>query len=160
MYTYNPHWGSSLVASREATKGALLHPLFVVCPSLSHSFVYSFISLFLSVLSLSLRSSCNTRNWDRRETVCGRKFDFFCLFLNHFLSHFHLPGIPFPSLYSHRSFVIFGRVSDTLVCLGNRSGRRGRRSKGGEGTRRAHTWRKKVYGRRGKGDKVTWIKWI
>lgn len=34
----------------------------------------------------------------------------FCIYL----------GIPDSSVYSHKSFVFFGRVSDTLVCLGNR----------------------------------------
>lgn len=29
------------------------------------------------------------------------------------------PGIPDSSVYSHKSFVFFGKVSDTLACLGN-----------------------------------------
>lgn len=52
-----------------------------------------------------------------KETVSVKKRVF-----SHFFALFHfLPGIPFPSFDSLRSFVIFGRVSDTLVCLGNRA---------------------------------------
>lgn len=54
MYTYNPHWGSSLVASRgraERLPGAhFFFPLFLVRPFLSiHLFIHSSVFLLLSL---------------------------------------------------------------------------------------------------------------
>lgn len=118
MYTYNPHWGSSLVASRgqaERLPGVpFFFPLFLVCPFLTiHLFIQSFIHqfFFLCLFFHSAAPMFPKVGLEGRRSLWKRRI--FPLFL-------FLPGIPVFSFYSLRSFVIFGRVSDTLVCLGNR----------------------------------------
>lgn len=104
-------------------RGYREHPSFVLCfwfvLSSYHSFVCSFIHSFISFFPICL-FVIQKLPWSQRfgrETVSEKKKDFPPRFLSLFR---FLPGIPVPSFYSLRSFVIFGRVSDTLVCLGNR----------------------------------------
>lgn len=154
MYTYNPHWGLSLVASREATRGTLLlssvsglsFPQLFNCLFNNHSF----ISFFPICLCRSGAPVIPTARMEGRQSLWKR-------FWNRFLSHFYfLLGIAVPSFYSLRSFVIFGRVSDTLVCLGNRVEGPSRTAvQGGGDTRRVHVWTEKVDEGEEKGDNVT-----
>lgn len=155
MYTYNPHWGLSLVASREATRGTLL--LSSVSGSSFSSTIHLFIQSFIHQFSFFPFCLCHSvapvipKGSAGRETVFVKKKRFLYCFLSRF--HF-LPGIPVPSFYSLRSFVIFGRVSDTLVCLGNRVEGPSRIAVQGSGdTRRVHVWMKEVD--EGEGDNVT-----
>lgn len=129
MYTYNPDWGLSLVSSRGQAERLPGVPFFILCFLFVLSsqficlFIHSFIHQFLFFLFFFCLSLCHSvapmvpKAGTERETVSVKKEGF-----SHFLALFHfLPGIPLPSFYSLRSFVIFGRVSDTLVCLGNRA---------------------------------------
>lgn len=103
------------------------HPSFLLRPpppphrSLIHSFVYWFIG-FSPVSHVARRDSCS-QGWQADGPMSGPMF---CFFFSspRLLSLFYCPlGIPNSLIYSLRSFVIFGRVSHTSVCLGNRSER-------------------------------------
>lgn len=167
MYTYNPRWGLSLVASRgQAERLSGAHTSFSLCFwfVLYSAFVYSFIHssvAFSLPFSLSFSSSQGASGRDGRETVFVKKKDFSTFFPS--LFHF-VPGIPVPSFYSLRSFVIFGSVRHFGVCLGNRVEGPLRIVVRGSGD----TWEgacmdEKGWWQRGKGDKVTrWhgLKWI
>lgn len=117
MYTYNPHWGSSLVASRgqaERLPGAhFFFPLFLVRPSLSiHLFIRSFIHstvFFPSPVSLSFSSSHDPKGWDWRETVFVKKKDF-----THFLSLSLSFSVFLESLFPH--FIPSGPLSSLVEC--------------------------------------------
>lgn len=78
-----------------------------------YSFNHQFLSLSPSLYQ-SLAPNVPEFGTDGRQS-CEEE-GFYPLFLSHTLSSWN----PVPSFYSLRSFVIFGRVSDTLVCLGNR----------------------------------------
>ncbi len=156
MYTYNPHWGSSHVASRgqaERPPGAsFFFPLFLVRPFLIiHLFIHPFISFFSICLFCHSASPIVPKVRLEGKHSCKKRI------LPHFLSLFNfIPGIPVSSFYSLRSFVIFGRVSDTLVCLGNRvEGPSGIAVGGSKDTWEGARTDEEGWWRRGRGDKVT-----
>lgn len=147
MYTYNPHWGSSLVASRgqaERLPGApFFFPLFLVCPFLTiNLFINSFIHQFLfPSIALSFSSSHGPKGWDGRETAFMKKRDCFPLSLSF---SFFLESL-FPR------FIPSGPLSSLVECptlwcvwgIGWR-GRRGLWVEGVEIHDRVHVWMKKV----------------
>lgn len=141
MYTYNPHWGSSLVASREAT---LLLSSVLVCHFLIlQSFIYSFSHQFFISPNHSVAPMVPKAGPEGRQSSLKRSYQPLSLFSRSFFNF--LPRIPVPSFHSLRFFVIFGWVSDTLVCLGNRAEGLPRIVvQGIEDTWRVHIWTKKV----------------
>lgn len=147
MYTYNPHWGSSLVASREATKRLPRTPFFYpqswfVISSLIYLFIYSFSHQFLVSPYQSVAPMVPKAGPEGRQSLWKRLFWPLSLFSRSFFNF--LPRIPVPPFHSLRSFVIFGWVSDTLVCLGNRvEGLPRIAVQGSEDTWRVHIWTKK-----------------
>lgn len=90
----------------------LLFSFWLVLP-LSDSFFISFILISLSCIIQFL-------TWSQSLGLEGEGVSFFRSFFPfHLVSY--LLHLSWNSLvYSHKSFVFFGRVSDTLVCLGNR----------------------------------------
>lgn len=104
------------------------HPSFLLRPpppphrSLIHSFVYWFIGFTFTSLSCRSAWFMFPRLASRLSHVGSHVLFFFSS--PRLLSLFYCPlGIPNSLIYSLRSFVIFGRVSHTSVCLGNRSER-------------------------------------
>lgn len=82
---------------------------------LKHSFLYSFVCVTFSIcLSVVQKLPWSQRLW-KGDSFWEKEG-----FPSTFSRSRCLAGIPRPSFYSLWSFVIFGRVSDTLVCLGNR----------------------------------------
>ena len=122
MYTYNLHWGLSLVASGEATGSTIL-----CSPHLAHPFPHSHLFSHSFIHSSDLSSSASfsifpgPKGWFGREMVPReRRFN-----SSPSLSSLLSSRNSWFLVYSLKSFVFFGRVSDTLVCLGNRLGKGG-----------------------------------
>lgn len=108
MYTDVPLWGLSQSQTGAPFFCSLSGSSF---PSVIHSSSVLFSSPSLASLFLT---------WSQSLGLEGEGVSFFRSFFPfHLVSY--LLHLSWNSLvYSHKSFVFFGRVSDTLVCLGNR----------------------------------------
>lgn len=110
MYTGVPLWGSSQSQQERPS-----FVLFLARPSPQWFILHQFYS-HLPLLHHSVFPMVPTLGFGRR---CFFLLSFFSLSPCLLLFCIYL-GIPDSSVYSHKSFVFFGRVSDTLVCLGKR----------------------------------------
>lgn len=120
MYTYNPQWGSSLEKRKKLPGASFVFfyvGLVLVLFLAVHSFIYSFISLLIStgLLCLPVWLAFPSRG-SRTQGGLFPPPPSVSLLLSS-----QNPLVPW--FYPLRSFVIFGRVSDTRACLGNRSER-------------------------------------
>lgn len=113
MYTYNPHWGCLLwQAERLPGASSFRHPLYMRPSPQTAILLYWLLWFFISL------SVITPKEWCKKMAVFVKKKFPFLSFTASFLTF--LSGIPVSSFYSLRFFVIFGKVSDTLVCLGVR----------------------------------------
>jgi len=118
MYTYIPHWGLSLVASRGATRST--HFSFPAASFTQYSFVYSCVYSFTHRAVLLRVSLCHSvapvapKSWDwKADGLCGKKIRILPTFsLSLFLSLFYFrPGIP-----CSLCFIPSGPLSSLVEC--------------------------------------------
>lgn len=134
MYTDVPHWGLS-----QSNRSVLL--CFLSFSSVIHPISFILISLSLPCIIQCLPVS-------QSLDLIGEAVFFFYIYL----------GISDSSFYSHKSFVFFGKVSDTLLCLWNKQeGHQGSQLQASEIRERLHEcwWRE---GRGEEGDAYRHIK--
>lgn len=115
MYTYNPQWGSSLEKRKKLPRASFL--FFDVSLTLILFLVVNLFICFVTpsvLLCHRVRFAIPSKKGPDQRAVCFphcRPSLFYC----------PLRISPVPWFDPLRSLVIFGRVSDTSVCLGSRS---------------------------------------